>query len=49
MLDLIDYAKDAGIDDFCVLFDSWFSSPAQAAVLEKGCDVVCMVKKHMTK
>ncbi len=50
MLDLIDCAKDAGIEASYVLFDSWFSSPAQVtAVLEKGYDVVCMVKKGKTK
>ena len=50
MLDLIDYATDAGIEASYVLFDSWFSSPAQVtAVLEKGYDVVCMVKKNKTK
>ncbi|MPM60017.1 IS4 family transposase ISGur1 [bioreactor metagenome] len=50
MLDLIDCAKDAGLEASYVLFDSWFSAPAQVtAILEKGYDVVCMVKKGNTK
>jgi hypothetical protein len=50
MLDLIDYADEAGIKANYVLFDSWFSSPAQIfSVLEKGYDVVCMAKKSKTK
>lgn len=50
MLDLIDYATEAGIKADYVLFDSWFSSPAQIfSVLEKGYDVVCMAKKGKIK
>jgi len=50
MLDLIDYANKAGIKANYVLFDSWFSSPAQIfSVLKKGYDVVCMAKKSRTK
>jgi hypothetical protein len=46
MLDLLDYATEAKIKAKYVLFDSWFSSPAQIfSVLEKGYDVVCMAKK----
>jgi hypothetical protein len=33
-----------------VLFDSWFSSPAQIfSVLKKGYDVICMAKKNRTR
>ena len=50
MLDLIDYAITAGIEASYVLFDSWFSSPAQIlSILTKGFDVICMVKKSRTK
>lgn len=50
MLDLIDYASGAGIKANYVLFDSWFSSPAQLfSVLGKGFDVICMGKKGSTK
>ncbi len=50
MLNLIDYAIKAGIKAKYVLFDSWFSSPAQIfSVLGKGFDVICMAKKGRIK
>lgn len=50
MLDLIDYANEAAIKANYVLFDSWFSSPAQIfSVLKKGYDVICMAKKNRTR
>lgn len=49
MLELIDCANEAQIKADYVLFDSWFSSPAQIfSVLKKGYDVVCMAKKSRT-
>jgi hypothetical protein len=50
MLALLDYAKAAAVKARYVLYDSWFSCPAQIfSVLEKGYHVVCMVKKGSTK
>ena len=46
MLDLIDTAISAGTSAEYVLFDSWFSNPAQvAAIKSRGMDVIAMIKK----
>lgn len=46
MLDLIDSAKNTGLNAKYVLFDSWFSSPkAILALKERDLDTIAMVKK----
>lgn len=46
MLALLDTAMSAGLSAEYVLFDSWFSNPAQiAAIKDKGMDVIAMIKK----
>ena len=46
MLTLLDTALSAGLNADYVLFDSWFSTPAQAtAIHSKGMDVIAMIKK----
>lgn len=46
MMTLLDTAIASGLDAGYVLFDSWFSNPAQiTAVKSKGMDVIAMLKK----
>ena len=46
MLQLLDMATAQGITADYVLFDSWFSNPAQiTAIHSKGMDVIAMIKK----
>lgn len=46
MLQLLDIATTQGITADYVLFDSWFSNPAQlTAIKSRGMDVIAMVKK----
>ncbi len=46
MLTLLDTAISAGISADYVLFDSWFSNPAQIlAIKERGLDTIAMIKK----
>lgn len=46
MMTLLDTAIASGLDAGYVLFDSWFSNPAQiTAVKPKGMDVIAMLKK----
>lgn len=46
MLTLLDAAISAGLSAEYVLFDSWFSNPAQiSAIKDKGMDVIAMIKK----
>ena len=43
---LLDTALSSGLEAEYVLFDSWFSNPAQiAAIQAKGMDVIAMIKK----
>lgn len=43
---LLDTALSAGLNADYVLFDSWFSNPAQiTAIHSKGMDVIAMIKK----
>ena len=43
---LLDTAVSSGLDADYVLFDSWFSNPAQiTAIKSKGMDVIAMIKK----
>ena len=43
---LLDTALSAGLKADYVLFDSWFSNPAQiTAIHSKGMDVIAMIKK----
>lgn len=47
---MVDTAKEAGIPFRYVMFDTWFSNPAQVvAIKEKGADVIAMVKKGKAK
>ena len=46
MLTLLDTAVSSGLSADYVLFDSWFSNPAQVtAIKSKGMDVIAMIKK----
>ena len=46
MMTLLDTALSAGLNADYVLFDSWFSSPAQVtSIHSKGMDVIAMIKK----
>ena len=46
MLTLLDTAVSAGVSAEYVLFDSWFSNPAQITAIKcKGMDVIAMIKK----
>ena len=46
MMTLLDIALSAGLNADYVLFDSWFSNPAQiTAIHSKGMDVIAMIKK----
>ena len=46
MMTLLDTAISAGLKADYVLFDSWFSNPAQiTAIHSKGMDVIAMIKK----
>lgn len=46
MLTLLDTAASSGLSADYVLFDSWFSNPAQVtAIKSKGMDVIAMIKK----
>lgn len=46
MISLLDTALRAGLNADYVLFDSWFSNPAQiTAIHSKGMDVIAMIKK----
>ena len=46
MMTLLDTALSAGLKADYVLFDSWFSNPAQVtAIHSKGMDVIAMIKK----
>ena len=46
MMTLLDTALRAGMNADYVLFDSWFSNPAQiTAIHSKGMDVIAMIKK----
>ena len=46
MMTLLDTALSAGLKADYVLFDSWFSNPAQiTAIHSKGMDVIAMLKK----
>ena len=46
MMTLLDTALSAGLKADYVLFDSWFSNPAQiTAIHSKGKDVIAMIKK----
>ncbi len=46
MLTLLDTAVSSGISADYVLFDSWFSNPAQiTAIKSRGMDVIAMIKK----
>lgn len=46
MMTLLDTAITSGLNAKYVLFDSWFSNPAQiTAIKSKGMDVIAMIKK----
>lgn len=46
MMTLLDTAMLSGLSADYVLFDSWFSNPAQIAeIKKKGMDVIAMIKK----
>ena len=46
MMTLLDTALSSGLEADYVLFDSWFSNPAQiTAIHSKGMDVIAMLKK----
>ncbi len=46
MMALLDTALSSGLEADYVLFDSWFSNPAQiTAIYSKGMDVIAMLKK----
>ena len=46
MMTLLDTALSAGLKADYVLFDSWFSNPAQiTAIHSKDMDVIAMIKK----
>lgn len=46
MMTLLDTALNSGLEADYVLFDSWFSNPAQiTAIHSKGMDVIAMIKK----
>jgi hypothetical protein len=46
MMTLLDTALSSGLEAEYVLFDSWFSNPAQiTAIPAKGMDVIVMIKK----
>ena len=46
MMTLLDTALSSGLEADYVLFDSWFSNPAQiTAIHSKGMDVIAMIKK----
>ena len=46
MMTLLDTALSSGVEAEYVLFDSWFSNPAQiTAIQAKGMDVIAMIKK----
>lgn len=46
MMTLLDTALNVGLNADYVLFDSWFSNPAQVtAIHSKGMDVIAMIKK----
>ena len=46
MLTLVDTALSAGLKADYVLFDSWFSNPAQVTgIHSKGMDVIAIIKK----
>ena len=46
MMTLLDTAVSAGLSAEYVLFDSWFSNPAQITTIKsKGMDVIAMIKK----
>ncbi len=46
MMALLDTALSAGLKADYVLFDSWFSNPAQiTAIHSKGMDVIAMLRK----
>ena len=46
MMTLLNTATSAGLNADYVLFDSWFSNPAQiTAIHSKGMDVIAMIKK----
>lgn len=46
MMTLLDTALSSGLEAEYVLFDSWFSNPAQiTAIQAKGMDVIAMIKK----
>lgn len=46
MMTLLDTALSSGLEAEYVLFDSWFSNPAQiTAIQAKGMDVIVMIKK----
>ena len=47
---MVKYAQKVGIPFDAVLFDTWFSSPAQLVALKEiGTDVIAMIKKNSTK
>ncbi|MDO5134209.1 MAG: transposase [Eubacteriales bacterium] len=47
---MVQEAQKAGIPFDYVLFDTWFSNPAQLAALKSiGADVIAMIKKNSTK
>lgn len=47
MIELLKKALNAGFSADYVLFDTWFSSPAQlVAVKELGLDSIAMIKKN---
>ena len=47
---MVEEAQKAGIPFDYVLFDTWFSSPAQLVALNAiGADVIAMIKKNSTK
>ncbi len=46
MMTLLDTALRSGLEADFVLFDSWFSNPAQiTAIHSKGMDVIAMIKR----
>ena len=47
---MVQEAQKAGIPFDYVLFDTWFSNPAQLVALKDiGADVIAMIKKNSTK
>ena len=47
---MVKYAKRVGIPFDTILFDTWFSSPAQLVALKEiNADVIAMIKKNSTK